>query len=240
MADYGDYCPVNMAAEVLAGRWTPLIIRELVLGSTRFNEVARVLPGISRTLLAQRLRHLERHGIVETWPSPAGRVHEYRLTQSGHDLEAVIDAMGRWAIEWLFDDLRPETVPPTTLMWWMHRRIRPEHFPPQRTVIEFRFLDAHQTIWLLLDRGAASVCAHHPGFDSDVVASARTGTFAAVFRGVSGWRQAVLAGDIEVEGMPRLTRALPTWFAWSPWADVTRARARRGPTVRGASGDRVG
>ncbi|MEW1954381.1 helix-turn-helix domain-containing protein [Terrabacter sp. NPDC080008] len=240
MAEYGDYCPVNMATEVVADRWTPLIIRELLLGSTRFNEIARALPGISRTLLVQRLRHLERRGVVETWPSPNGRGREYRLTDAGRDLESVIDAMSRWAIEWLFEDLKPDTVPPTTLMWWMHQRVEPRRFPPHRTVVEFRFRDAGETIWLMLDRGTASVCVQHPGFEPDVVASATTATFSEVFSGVRSWRQSVLAGDIEVHGMPQLTRSLPTWFLWSPWAKVSKERAQRALAAEGAARGTLG
>src|SRR6186713_2081546 len=123
MGDYNRYCPVSMGTDVFADRWTPLIVRELVLGNTRFNDIARGLPGISRTLLVQRLRHLERKGVIEVWPASSGRGNEYRLTPAGKDLHGVIDALGRWAIEWLFDDLRPHEVDVVTLSWWMHRRV---------------------------------------------------------------------------------------------------------------------
>jgi DNA-binding HxlR family transcriptional regulator len=113
MPDYGTYCPVAMASEVVADRWNPLIIRELVLGNTRFNDIARAMPGISRSLLVQRLRHMEKKGVLETWPSATGHGSEYHLTPAGRDLERVLDSLARWAIEWLFDDLRPHDVPPT-------------------------------------------------------------------------------------------------------------------------------
>jgi DNA-binding HxlR family transcriptional regulator len=232
MPDYGDYCPVQMAAEVIADRWTPLIVRELVLGNTRFNDIARAMPGISRSLLVQRLRHLERKGVIETWPSPTGRGHEYHLTPAGRDLERVVDSLGRWAVEWLFEDLRPHDVPPTTLMWWMHRRVDPSAFPPARTVVEFRHTEpAPQTIWLVLDHGEVSVCHQHPGFEVDVVATASTADFADVFQGYRTWGEAVEEGRVEVAGPPRLTAALPRWFLWSPWADATRERSRRVVTV---------
>lgn len=231
MREHGAYCPVNMATEVLADRWTPLIVRELLLGSTRFNDLVRALPGISRTLLSQRLRHLERRGVIETWPSPSGRGSEYHLTDAGRDLEGVIDAFGRWAIEWLYDELEPWTVPPTTLMWWMHRRVNPGNFPPGRTVVEFRFRAPAETVWLLLERGSASVCKKCPGDQADVVATSTTATFAQVFQGRRRWQDAVAAGDIEVIGPPRLARALPTWFSWSPWAAYTEERSARPPHV---------
>lgn len=228
MPDYGRYCPVAMASEVVADRWTPLIVRELVLGNTRFNDIARALPGISRSLLVQRLRHLERRGALETWPSPTGRGREYHLTPAGRDLERIIDSLGRWAVEWLFDELRPHDVAPTTLMWWMHRRIAPETFPPRRTVIEWRHTAPEaETIWLVLEHGEASVCVQHPGFEVDVIVAMTTPDLADVFQGYRRWSEAVAQGRIEVSGPPRLTAAIPRWFRWSPWAEVTRERADR-------------
>jgi DNA-binding HxlR family transcriptional regulator len=224
--DYGRYCPVALGTEVLADRWTPLVVRELTLGNTRFNDIARALPGISRSLLTQRLRHLERAGVLERWP--VGGATEYRLTPAGEDLGAVVFALGKWAIEWRFDDLHPEEVDPVTLMWWMHRRVDSENLPPGRVVIEFRHTaPTKQVLWMLLDRGEASVCVQHPGFDPDLVVSATTGALSAVFNGVDTWRHALSAGTVAVEGRPALARALPRWFLWSPFADITRERAGR-------------
>jgi DNA-binding HxlR family transcriptional regulator len=224
--EYGSFCPVSLASEVLADRWTPLIIRELVLGNTRFNDIARGLPGISRSLLVQRLRHLERKGVIDLWPSPTGRGNEYRLTPAGKDLEAVIDALGRWAVEWLFDSLRPHEVEPTTLLWWMHRRIRVDTLPVDRVVIEFRFTAPERKfIWMVLERGEASVCVQHPGFEPDIVVTTTTPTMAEVFQGYDTWERAVDTGDIRLSGPPRLLRLMPQWFLWSPWADATRRRA---------------
>jgi DNA-binding HxlR family transcriptional regulator len=231
MAEHPSYCPVNLTTEVLGDRWTPLIVRELLLGSTRFNDLVRALPGISRSLLSQRLRHLERRGVLDAWPSATGRGSEYHLTAAGRGLEGVIDAYGRWAIEWLHEELDSQEIPPTTLMWWMHRRVDPQSLPPVRTVVEFRFSKPVETIWLVLDRGAADVCSQHPGGDVDVVASATAGTFGQVFQGHRRWHEAVASGDIDVVGAPRLTRRLPTWFTWSPWADFTRQRSAREPRV---------
>jgi DNA-binding HxlR family transcriptional regulator len=237
MPDYGAYCPVQLTSEVVADRWTPLIIRELLLGNTRFNDIARAMPGLSRSLLVQRLRHLEKHGVVETWPAPTGRGSEYHLTAAGKDLERIIDAFARWAIEWLFDELRTHEVPPTTLMWWMHRRVRTEALPQARTVLEFRHTAPKaQTIWLVLDRGEASVCMQHPGFDADVIVSATTGDFAAVFHGYCSWAEALTEGRVEAAGPPRLISAIPRWFLWSPWKEVTRERTQRSVATAGRHG----
>lgn len=228
MVGYGRFCPVSLASSVLADRWTPLVVRELLLGSTRFNEIARGLPGISRSLLVQRLRQLERAGVVEACPSPRGRGHEYRLTPAGRGLEPVIDALGRWAIEWLFDDLRPDEIDPVTLMWWLHRRVDVDALPTGRVVLEFRHSGpTRRSVWLVLDRGEASLCVQHPGSDPDVVVTAPTAALAEVFGGLDDWRHAVARGAIEVQGPPRLVRALPDWFLWSPFAGAARERAAR-------------
>lgn len=223
-----------MASEVLADRWTPLIVRELVLGNTRFNDITRGLPGISRTLLSQRLRALERRGVLLTLPSPTGRGSEYHLTPAGRDLYPVLEAMGRWAVEWLYEDFDAEDVDPVTLMWWMHRLVAPDGVPAGRIVLEFRHTGREATtIWLVLDRGEASVCMQHPGTDSDLVITMPTPALARVFSGEDRWASAVARGDIDVQGQPSLAKALPTWFLWSPWAEQTRERAARAAAPAG-------
>ena len=228
MPDYGRYCPVAIASEVIADRWTPLILRELVLGNVRFNDIARGMPGISRSLLVSRLRHLERKGVVETWPSASGKGHEYHLTPAGKDLEQIIESLGKWAVTWFLDEIHIHEIDPVTLMWWMHRRIRPDRFPPHRTVVEFRHTaPKQQTIWLVLERGDASICTSHPGFDVDLVVTATTPALSEVFNGYTHWAHAVDAGAIVVEGPPRLVKALPTWFLWSPFAEPIREQRAR-------------
>jgi DNA-binding HxlR family transcriptional regulator len=231
MPDYGRYCPVAMSSEVLADRWTPLVVRELLLGNTRFNDIARGLPGVSRSLLAQRLRHLERRGVLETWPSPTGRGSEYHLTPAGKDLEQILEVMGRWSVQWLHEEFEDD-VEAVTLMWWMHRRVDEERIPPGRVVIQFDHTAPEAiTIWLVLDRGEPSVCFQHPGLDPDLIVRTATPQLARVFSGAERWSAAVGSGAIEVLGPPPLARKLPTWFLWSPWKDdvarQVRARAAK-------------
>lgn len=226
MPDYGSYCPISLATDVVADRWTPLVLRELILGNTRFNDIARGLPGISRTLLVGRLRHLERKGVVETWPSASGRGNEYRLTPAGKDLEPIVMALGQWAVNWLYEELDNGDVDAQTLMWWMHRHMEVGLFPPGRTVVQFdHTAPERQTFWLVLDRGEASVCFQHPGFDSDVICTMTTHTLATVFAGTITWAEATASGDLVVEGPPRLVKAVPTWFTMSHFAPLVRARA---------------
>ncbi|MET0727772.1 MAG: helix-turn-helix domain-containing protein [Acidimicrobiales bacterium] len=236
MPDYGQFCPVSLGSEVLADRWTPLIVRELVLGNTRFNDIARGLPGISRSLLVQRLRHLERSGVVELWPSPTGRGNQYHLTPAGRDLGDVVVALGRWAVEWLYEDLRPQEVDAVTLMWWMHRRVDVDRLPPGRVVVEFDHTEPQrQVLWMVLDRGEASVCMQHPGFEPDLLVTTSTPALAEVFSGTDTWAHVVATGAIRLAGPPALVKAFPRWFLWSPFADATRAMATRSAVAEAAS-----
>ncbi|MEO6627212.1 MAG: helix-turn-helix domain-containing protein [Aquihabitans sp.] len=218
------YCPVSMGSEIIADPWTPMILRELVLGNTRFNEIARGLPGISRSLLVRRLSHLERTGVIERWPARTGTGSEYRLTPAGQDLEGVLMALGRWSVNWLYDELRPRDLDPVTLMWWMHRRVVADAIPSDRVTVEFNFTaPTPTTIWLVLSPSEVSVCTNYPGFDADVVVRCPTPVLSAVFNGLEDWHDQIALGLIEVSGPPRLIRALPRCFSWSPFAPDIRA-----------------
>jgi DNA-binding HxlR family transcriptional regulator len=226
MADYGRYCPISLGSEVLADRWTPLILREPLIGSTRFNDIARGMPGISRTLLVQRLRHLERMGCVELWPSRTGRGSEYHLTPAGKGLEPVIDAIGHWAIDWMFEELDPDDVDAVNLLWWMHRHVATDRLPSHRVTLQFDHTAPERTtIWLVLDRGEASVCIQHPGFDPDVVITSTTPALAKVFAGIDTWAEAVAAQTVRIDGPPTLVKGLHRWLLPSAFAPRIRAQA---------------
>jgi DNA-binding HxlR family transcriptional regulator len=230
--DYVQYCPVALASSVIAERWTPLIIRELVLGGRRFNEIDRGLPGISRSLLKQRLDYLERKGVVDRVELAQGSGHEYHLTPAGRDLEGVIMAVGEWAVRWMFSEPEPREVDPVTLTWWMSRRVVTDALPPHRTVLEFDYRGSDETrIWLVIERRETSVCTDPPGFDVDVVVTTEPVDLMRVFSGITTYPQALSSGAIVVAGPTRLTRALPHWFAWSPFAPAVRSRLSGGSAV---------
>ena len=229
MPDYGTFCPVSVASEVIADRWTPLIVRELLLGNTRFNDIARGLPGISRSLLVQRLKHLERKGVVEMWPLPGGRGNEYLLTAAGKDLEEVLLVLGRWAVHRMYHALDANDIAPETLMWWLHRRVDLSQIPENRVVVEFdHTAPVRRKIWLVADRGEVSVCLVDPGFAVDAVVTCTTPTLARVFSGERSWNDAVRSGELDIAGSRTIVSALPRWFLWSPWAPDVRAMTAGG------------
>ena len=231
-----QYCPVALASSVIAERWTPLIVRELVLGARRFNEIDRGLPGISRSLLKQRLDHLERKGVVERVELTGGRGHEYQLTPAGRDLEGVIMAVGEWAVRWMFTEPEPREVDPVTLTWWMSRRLVVDALPGERTVVEFDYHGEDPTrIWIVIERRESSVCTDPPGYDSDVVVTTEPLELMRVFSGITSYPQALASGSIALTGPRRLTRDLPHWFAWSPFAPAVRDRLATAPTLTPAT-----
>jgi DNA-binding HxlR family transcriptional regulator len=162
MRGYAQYCPIAKGSEILGDRWTLLIVREMLGGASGFNELQRGLPGISRSVLADRLRSLERAEIVERRTGPKGRTLDYRLTLAGRDLEAVVQAIGEWGVTWAFTDPRPEELDPDLLIVWMARHVDREQLPPDRTVVQFDFRDPAKRYWMVLEPSEVSVCLQHP------------------------------------------------------------------------------
>jgi DNA-binding HxlR family transcriptional regulator len=235
---YGQYCPVARASEILADRWTPLIVRELLAGLRHFNDLDRGLPGISRALLVERLRRLERMGVVERHASSDGRSVEYALTRAGRDLQRVVEVLGGWGARWAFGDPRPTELDPIVLLWWMRRRVHRHRLPPRRVVIEFDFHGGRTgRYWLVLERGDVSVCLQHPRFEVDLHVRADIAAFYRVWLGRTTLADATRAGLLRLDGIPAVARAFPRWFAWSPMAEAVRAAVvRRSSLAAVASG----
>jgi DNA-binding HxlR family transcriptional regulator len=226
MQKYEQYCPVARASAILAERWTLLIVRELIAGSHRFNEIERGLPGISRSLLASRLRQLEDAGVVVRLTHPASSLPEYHLTDAGRELTGVIEALGRWGVRWAFGDPRPEELDGGLLVWKIHQRIQRELLPDRRTVVEFDFTGPRgQRVWLLLDRREVSVCVTPPGFDADLVVHVDLAFFHRVWLGQIEYGSALKCGALTVDGAAGLAAQLPRWLMWSPMARFVRERA---------------
>jgi DNA-binding HxlR family transcriptional regulator len=206
---YGQYCPIARGAEVFATRWTPIIVRNLLLGCHTFGELKAGAPGIPGSVLTQRLRMLERYGVVERRPHPARRGSLYELTEAGRELESVTGALGAWGQRWM--ELAPEHFDAGMVLWGLCRLLPEDRLPDARTVIRFEVRDDPQKrYWLLLDPPEAEVCAkppgrrgrrgHHPG-----------GVAGQVAHGAALARDALHAGVMEVEAPPQIERRLATW-----------------------------
>jgi DNA-binding HxlR family transcriptional regulator len=228
MRGYGQFCPVAVACEVFAERWTPLILREMFCGSRRFNDLRRGMPLISRTLLAQRLQTLEEAGVIESVPLPSGRGREYRLTQAGEEFRAVIDRLGEWGQRWIHGRVSPENLDAGLLMWDIQRRIAVERLPSERVVARFDFRGfpagyrGYRTLWLVLERPEVDLCLKDPGFEADLVVVADLKTMAQVWLGDMSFSAALRARSVIVQGPRKWAQALPGWLLLSGFAGVER------------------
>jgi DNA-binding HxlR family transcriptional regulator len=221
MTNYGQFCPVAKASEIFAERWTPLILRELLLGSHRFSELEHGLPRISRSLLAQRLRFLESAGLVERRIGRGSRSPEYHLTSAGQDLYDVIIRLGEWSQRWFNPLLSEDDLDPQLLMWDIHRRLNNERLPERRIVVQFNFTGAVTgSYWLLLEPGEPSVCWDPPGFDVDLHVRTDTLAMHRVWLGHQSFADALGKRQIELDGARELVRAFPDWLALSHFASI--------------------
>jgi DNA-binding HxlR family transcriptional regulator len=218
MQDYGQFCPLAQAAEVLTERWTPLVIREIALtGSRRFNDIQRGVPLMSSSLLTKRLRQLERAGIIERKQRLDGRGTEYHLTLAGQELGPVMAQMGIWSERWLRRPIFEKTPDTGLLMWWVRGTVKTDALPAKRTVIHFRFHGAPEKLryfWLVFPQ--ADLCLTDPGFGVDLTVSSDPKTLTAVWMGDLDLAAAIRGGDIELEGHRDLVRSFPKWFALHP------------------------
>lgn len=219
-----EYCPIVRAAEILAERWTPIIVRNLLLGCETFGELAAGAPGISETLLSQRLRTLEQHGIIDRSPNPRGRGSLYRLTEPGRELQEVCDAMGKWGARWL--DVAPKNLDPGIVLWAIAKKMDRDRLPNKRLVVRFDIRDApKQKFWLLVQRPQPELCKKHPGFDEDLVFKTNTEWLTKWHAGRISLRQAMRDGVIEIEGPAPRVREFAACGGQSPFAVVRPAAA---------------
>jgi DNA-binding HxlR family transcriptional regulator len=221
---YGQYCPIARGAEIFAERWTPLIIRNLWLGCGTFGEILEGAPGLSRTLLSQRLKHLERLGIVESAVKPDGHGRRYELTAAGKDLFTVCRSLGEWGAHWL--EIAPEHLDPFVALWSMCRALRRDRLPVGRVVIRFDFTGRarHERYWLIIERDDTEICKEYPGFDEDLYVTAEAEAFVKWHAGRLSWTEATCDGRIQLHGPAPLVRAFPTWNARSAFAHIEPVR----------------
>jgi DNA-binding HxlR family transcriptional regulator len=228
MMHYRQFCPIAKAAEIIAERWMPLIIHELLAGSTRFNDIRRGVPLMSQTLLSTRLKELERVGIVERRDN-GGRAREWHLTDAGKALGPLIHQFGEWGLQYAQDPLKEDDLDVTVLVWNIKRRVDPGVFPGRRTTVHFDFTDAPEgkrLWWLVNERGAVDLCPFDPGFPVDLYVTTDLRTMIAVWFGKLAWDAGVRLEKIEVIGPRQLRERLRSWFLLSPIAMKSHAVPR--------------
>ncbi|HWO47796.1 MAG TPA: helix-turn-helix domain-containing protein [Solirubrobacterales bacterium] len=218
---YGQFCPVAQAAEVLTERWTLLVLRELLMGSTRFNELQRGVPRMSSSLLSKRLREMERSGLITREPLQGERGHAYELTPAGEALGPLVVQLGNWSREWLKREVSEEEADPALLMWDMRRSVKLDRLPSEQVVVFFRYRDAEEgkrAWWLVAEPTDAELCFTDPGFGIDLQVDAEARAMAEVWLGQMELGAAMRAKRIRLTGPEHLVRSFPDWLGYSTFA----------------------
>ena len=210
---YSQYCPISRTLDLVGDRWSLLILRDLYVGTTTFNGLARGLPGLSHSLLAKRLRSFEREGLVDRL---GGR---YLLTERGRDLEGVLMALGSWGSRWIFGDPREEELDAQLLVWWMHGRLDTAAMPLDRWVLHVRFVDDPRRFWILVEDRVPSVCLSDPGYGVDVTIASDVRTLYRVWLGQLPL-SAGLRHGLSIEGQRAVVRRVPDVLQLSPMAPL--------------------
>jgi DNA-binding HxlR family transcriptional regulator len=232
MRTYGQYCPISRASELLAERWTIIILRNILVGCQTFNEIADGAPGLSRGLLSKRLRELERAGVIEIRPKRDGPGSIYEPSQAGRELAELMMALQKWGERWA--ELKPEHAHPGVVLWvWVSFWLDRDRLPERRTLVRFEYPTLSGPAprgWLLIERGDAELCVKHPGEEEHLIVVINDpAAFARWHMGEIEWGAALRSGAIEVTGSRALARALPTWNrrGWAP--DDPRGRFEPAP-----------
>ena len=221
MKGYSQFCPVAKGAEVFNERWTPLIIREMMCGSKRFNDFKRGNPMMSPSLLSQRLKFLEEAGVIEK-RTGKGESVEYFLTSSGEDLGEIVARLGLWGLKWARSRLTSDDYDPRLLMWDIRRRIDVSQFPDRRVVISFMFQDMpsiKRAYWLVVDRGEVDLCIKYPGFDIDLAFVTTSKVMADIWMGYSTMKKELRNKNLVMNGVKGLKTSVDDWFSYSLFHD---------------------
>ena len=229
-ASYGQFCPVAMAAEILCTRWTILLLRELICGSVRFNELRRGLPRMSPALLSQRLKELETAGVVQRVSSAKEPdIFEYHLAPAGRELEPLVMAFGTWGQRWVKSELSLQKLDAQLLMWDMRRNLNPEPIPKRRCVINFQYptLPQQERLWWLVVEPSTEIdlCQIDPGFDVDLYVTTDLRTMTAIWMGAETVRNALKNERLLLTGNRQLATDMQTWLGLSVFARPQAALA---------------
>lgn len=220
MADYGQFCSVARAHEAIGGRWTLLVVRELLCGSRRFNDIRRGIPRISRTMLSERLQALVQAGAVVR--IEGGHGPEYALTEAGRELMGIVSALGTWGQRWLPRQAAGEDLDLEPLLVDMQRRVRADALPKEPLVVRFEVEGYRPPRFLLLKEAEVSLCTQNPGFPEPLRVRTHLPALVAWWRGDMSFAEAQRMG-LTVEGPRALAKAFPNWFDRYLFAEVEPA-----------------
>ncbi|WP_428609271.1 winged helix-turn-helix transcriptional regulator [Sedimenticola sp.] len=213
MKAYGQFCPLAQATQLLCERWTLLVIRELIAGSTRFSTLQKGVPLMSPSLLSKRLKQLAEAGIIDC--QKEGGTIRYTLTNAGRELRPIVELMGAWGHRWAQSELNEDDLDAGLLMWDMRRSVDPAVFPAHRVVVQFEYPDAPKGArdwWLIAENGEVDLCLNDPGYEVDILIRSPLQVMTAVWTCKQEFDKAVSQGKMQVMGDRKLTRNLQRWI----------------------------
>lgn len=224
MKKYGQFCPVAKATEILGDPWSMLIVRELLLGSSRFSSLQRGLPRISPTILNKRLKELEASGVIVKRPISGQRGHDYRLTPAGKELSDVVQALAVWGMRWAREEMDDDDLDVTFLMFDIQRNLALNQLPDGETVICFQFPDLQEfgTWWLICAGGEVDLCYQDPGKDVNAFITSRSRTMMEVWMGDRPLSSALKTDQISLVGESAVCARFAKWFPLSEAAAIPR------------------
>ena len=220
-ASYGQFCPVAMAAEIICTRWTALILREFLCGTTRFNDLRKGVPAMSPALLSKRLKELAAAGVIERCETPGSSGVEYSLTDAGEALRPVVMALGFWGQSWIDAEASLRNLDPTLLMWDMRRSLDVTPMPAGRRTIQFLYPEispSKRNWWLVVNAGMVDLCRVDPGFPVDLVVRTSLRTMTKIWMGLTSVSEEARVGRLELDGDPRLATSMQRWLGLSPFS----------------------
>ena len=218
---YGQFCPVAMAAEIICSRWTALVLREMLCGTTRFNDLRRGVPLMSPTLLSKRLKELIDAGVIAATPTGPHGIVEYKLTEAGEDLRDVIMSLGIWGQRWIESSLSLKNLDPSLLMWDMRRNLAAASFPDRKCTVKFTYPElsaARKSWWIVIDSGTVDLCSVDPGYEVDLYVNGPLRNMTAVWMGISTLKAEIETGNIILTGDKALAHSMHQWLGLSPFA----------------------
>lgn len=220
---YGQFCPVSMASEILCTRWTTLIVRELLCGSTRFTDIRRGVPKMSPALLSKRLKELEEAGVLRI--SRTDGAPAYRLTEAGEELRPLIDGIGAWGQRWVESRASLRNLDPSLLMWDIRRKLNPEPLPGRRCTIQFLYPELprpQRAWWLVVEGDTVDLCGFDPGYELDLLITGSLRTLTAIWMGLTSVASEVDGGTLQLDGDPAVARSMQVWLGMTQTPTASR------------------
>jgi len=218
---YGQFCPVAMAAEIICSRWTALVVRELLCGSTRFNDLRRGVPRMSPTLLSKRLKELEEAGVIVTRKTSQPGIVEYRLTEAGEQLRGIVMSLGVWGQRWVESSLSLKNLDSSLLMWDMRRNLAPPVAQDRRATVRFDYPElsaGRKTWWLVIEGKDVDLCGVDPGHPVDLYVRSSLRSMTSVWMGITTLKREIADGNIELSGDKAIARSMHQWLGLSVFA----------------------